>query len=252
MADQMVTISSEGKDFPAYVAVPRQGVLGGVIVIHEVWSLDEHTKDVARRLATEGYVTLAPNLLSGTELDGGLDPQLLQRAQNPETRDEAQKELRAKMAPLQSPEFATTTVNKLKSCFEWLIGKPEVQGHVAVIGFCFGGTYAFALAVHEPRLKAAVPFYGHADQSIEELRKINCPILAFYGEEDTGLTEKLPELIANMKAASRDFQYHVYPNTGHAFFNDTNPNRYNEAAAKDSWQKTLAFLSKNLQNSSQS
>ena len=246
MADQIITISKETKPFPAFVTTPDQPSRGGIIVIHEVWGLNEHTKDVAKRFANEGYIALAPDLLSGTELDGGFDPQLMQQVQNTTNRDEAQKVLRAKMAPLQSPEFAQTTTDKLKNCFDWLMSNPETQGKIAVTGFCFGGTYAFALAVAEPRLKAAIPFYGHAEQPEDQLQTINCPILAFYGEQDTALVDKLPELETKMKIAGKDFQYKVYPNTGHAFFNDTNPNRYNEAAAQDAWARTLTFLSGNL------
>ncbi|MEJ0073492.1 MAG: dienelactone hydrolase family protein [Candidatus Saccharibacteria bacterium] len=112
---------------------------------------------------------------------------------------------------------------------------PATHECVAVTGFCFGGSYSFALAASEPRLKAAVPFYGHANlEDIDALRKIACPILAFYGENDAGLMENLPNVKSEMEAAGVAFTAQVYPDCGHAFFNDTNPFAYNAPAAKDS------------------
>jgi carboxymethylenebutenolidase len=116
---------------------------------------------------------------------------------------------------------------------------------VAVCGFCFGGSYSYSLAISESRLKAAVPFYGHASTEISELQKINCPVLAFYGEKDENLMSTLPELKENMKAAGVNYEAVVYPNCGHAFFNDTNKFAYNQEAATDAWQRTLRFLAAN-------
>ena len=110
------------------------------------------------------------------------------------------------------------------------------------MGFCFGGTYSFSLAAAEPRLRAAVPFYGHADQSAEELRNITCPILYFLGGNDENLMAKLPALQERLHEAQVDTTTQVYEGCGHAFFNDSNPYAYNEKAAKDAWQRTLGFV----------
>ena len=147
---------------------------------------------------------------------------------------------------MQAPGFGEKTAAKVRACFDYLFAQPGVEGRVGIMGFCFGGTYSFSLAVHEPRLKAAVPFYGHADFSVEELKQIHCPILAFYGERDENLMASLPELQEKMKAANVDFTVQVYENAGHAFFNDTNRFAYNKPAAEDAWPKALAFLAKNL------
>lgn len=149
------------------------------------------------------------------------------------------------MAPIQAPGFAESTVDKLNKCFDYLFERAETKQNVAVTGFCFGGTYSFSLAVVEPRLKAAAPFYGHSDQPAEELRQIDCPIMAFYGEKDERLMSSLPDLKERMKQAGVNFKAQVYPNCGHAFFNDTNRFAYNEAAAKDAWQQVLHFLETN-------
>ena len=226
----------------AYLALPDD-VGPCLILIHEVWGLNAHIRDVADRFAAEGYVVLAPDLLSKTGIPDKVSPELMRRADDPATRDEAQKEMRAAMAPMQSPEFAAETLETLKGCYEFLRQHEATTGIVAVIGFCFGGTYAFALAAEEPDLACAIPFYGHSEGIMEKLDQILAPILAFYGEQDTALVSTLPDLEEAMAEHDVEFSYVAYEGTGHAFFNDTNPSTYNEAAAKDSWNKSLAFLS---------
>lgn len=239
-------LTAEGQSFPAYLAEPTGDIKGGIIVIHEVWALNDHTKSVADRFAAEGYVALAPDLLSETDIaEHAAELQL--DLFNPEKRNEAQPKLRALMAPLQAPGFAEKTLAKLAACFEHLYTKPKVDDKVAINGFCFGGSYSYNMAIKEARLKAAVPFYGHAPMDVDELKQISCPILAFYGEKDEGLINDLPQLKELMEQAGVDYTAQVYPDCGHAFFNDTNPYAYNEAAATDAWQKTLDFLSQHMQ-----
>jgi carboxymethylenebutenolidase len=165
---------------------------------------------------------------------------------DPEQRSKVQPRLRHITSPLHSPEFADKAIAALRTCFDHLEGVPGLAGRVAVTGFCFGGGYSFALATKEPRLRAAVPFYGSSDFTVEELVRINCPVLAFYGEQDAALVDMLPELKRRMAAAKVDFHAVVYPGTGHAFFNDSTPVRYNADAAGDAWNRTLAFLDRNL------
>jgi carboxymethylenebutenolidase len=225
----VIQIGENGRSFPAYLAKPEGRTKGGLILIHEVWGLTDHIKSVADRFAVEGYLILAPDLLSETgittDLVGGLQEELF----DPQRRSEAQPKLRQLMAPLQSPGLGEKTLAK-----------------IGITGFCFGGTYSFSLAVRQPKLRAAVAFYGHADFSVQQLRQIKCPILAFYGENDERLMVVLPELKTKMKKAGVDFTAKVYKNCGHAFFNDTNKFAYNDDAAKDAWRKTLKFLSLNL------
>jgi len=233
-------------DFPGYLAKPAGECKGGLIIVHEVWGLSDHMKDVTERFAAEGYLALAPDLLSETGIYEKVTPGLAEDLFNPETRNQAQPKIRELMTPLQEPGFGEQTVKKLRACFDYLAKDEMTGGQVAIVGFCFGGTYAFGLAAAERHLKAAVPFYGHSDQSVEQLKDINCPILAFYGEKDERLITALPELKHKMSEAGVDFTAQVYPNCGHAFFNDTNRFAYNEAAAKDAWQKTLDFLAAHI------
>lgn len=242
---EMLELTFEGKTFPAYLAQPTGPVKAGLILIHEIWALNDHTKSVADRFATEGYLVLAPNLLFETDIAEHA-PTLQLDLFNPEKRNEAQPKIRALMTPMQEPDFGEKTLGRINVCFDYLYDKAEVAEKVAINGFCFGGTYSYNFAVQEPRLKAAIPFYGHAPLELDKLSKIKCPILAFYGEKDEGLMADLPKLKELMGRAGVNFTAQVYPDCGHAFFNDTNPYAYNEAAAKDAWQRSLAFLTDNL------
>ena len=108
------------------------------------------------------------------------------------------------------------------------------------MGFCFGGTYSFALAASDDRVRAAVPFYGTAPAP-DRIAEIACPVLAIYGAHDPALIDALPGVRATMAAAGVDFTDHVYPDAAHAFFNDTG-SRYRADDAADAWTRTLAFL----------
>ena len=142
---------------------------------------------------------------------------------------------------MSDPAFAAGAVRRLVSLVDALEAEPGVDGRIAVTGFCFGGTYSFALAAADPRVRAAAPFYGSAPAP-EDIARIACPVLALYGQEDTRLIEALPAVTDAFAEAGKDFTAQVYPDTGHAFFNDTNPHSYNAADAADAWSRTNAFL----------
>lgn len=215
---------------------------GGLIVIHEVWGLTDHIKDVANRFAELGYYVLAPDLLAETEI-AKLDTTNLQYGLfNPEKRNSVQPLLRELMSPLHMPDFASQTNTKLLKVFEYLYALPELKNNISVTGFCFGGTYSYNLAVNEPRLKFAIPFYGHNDYQVDELKKIKAKVLAFYGEKDDSLVSNLDNLKSRMKQAGVDFTPVVYLDCGHAFFNDSNPFAYNLVAAEDSFSRISNLL----------
>lgn len=237
---KMINVTAD-LSLPAYLATPEGKPKGGVLVIHEVWGLTDHIQSVADRVAAAGYVALAPDLLGRANVDLNQLRELQEGLFDPERRNAVQPRLRELMTPLQNPEFGAATAARLRQCFDYLYTMPETQQRVSVLGFCFGGTYSFTLATLEPRLVAAIAYYGHADQTVEDLQHITCPVLAFYGERDEALVSKLPDLIDRMEQAGIDFQCKVYPGCGHAFFNDTNKFAYNEQAASDAWQLTLAL-----------
>jgi len=242
-----MTLGNAKTSVQAYVSEPSGTPKGGLVVVHEVWGLVSHTRDVADRFAAEGYLAVAPDLLSGAGGVPDLTGELQEAAFDPQQRSNAQPRLRKHMAPIRSPEYAKHAVAALHVCFDHLEGVAGLTGRVAATGFCLGGTYTFSLAVSEPRLRAAVPFYGHAEFKDAELRAINCPVLAFYGDQDAALMDELPGLKSRMRAAGVDFEAVVYPGAGHAFFNDTNKYTYNAEAAADSWTRTLAFLERSLE-----
>lgn len=214
-----------------------------IIVVHEIWGLNDQTKGVADRFARElGFLALAPDLLKG-EIDA-FDPAILREMQDPATRDEAQKKMRTALAPVNTPEFAARTVTKLRTCFDFLKNHENGDGTVGIIGFCFGGSYAFALAGFDgiaDKLKFAIPFYGAAPAE-DVIAKIVCPVFAFYGDKDERLMATLPALEAAMKSHGKNFRAIVYPGVGHAFFNEKNINMYNAEAAGKAWEEVRKFL----------
>lgn len=232
----------------AYVVRPDGPVRGGLVLIHEVWGLVGHTRDVADRFAREGYVVVAPDLLADQGITEENTAGIGEAIAGPDeaARNEAQPKLRALLAPLRNPEFGALTTQRVRACFDVLYDDADVAGRVGIIGFCFGGTYSFSLAVHEPRLLACVPFYGHASFSDEELARIKAPVLAFYGQDDDPLVAALPALEAAMDVAGVDFMPKVYPGAGHAFFNDSNRFAYRPGPADDAWDLTLEFLARHV------
>ncbi len=229
---------------PVYNTYPDNGTRHpGIILIEEIWGLNDHIKEVADRFAKEGYVVLAPELLP-SDLRTFLTPELQRDLFDPEKRDTVQPKLREAMQPIQQPAYAHTAITALKACIEYLYTDAHVSS-VAAVGFCFGGTYAFHIAAQDARVHAAVPFYGQPP-STDEIPHIQGPILSFYGDQDTHLMQTLPELKEQMLLHHKTFEAIVYPGAGHAFFNDTNVRMYNASAAADAWQKTLVFLKQNL------
>jgi carboxymethylenebutenolidase len=231
----------------AYRAEPNGAPKGGLILIHEIWGLVDHIREVADRFAAAGYLVIAPDLLS----DAGMTPVLgqevfdLLHSDDEAKRVEGQPLMRELTGPTRAPEFAAGALAKLRLVVDELEETPGVDGRIAVAGFCFGGTYSFALAADDDRVRAAVPFYGSAPDP-NGISDIHCPVLAFYGVADLRLMDDLPRVTTQMAENEIPFEAVVYPDAGHAFFNDTSARTYVEADAVDAWAKTLAFLEKQL------
>ena len=240
----MTMIDLDG--LPAYRAAPAGAPRGGIILIHEIWGLVPHITGVADRFASEGYVVLAPDLLSGVGVTPKLGAELHTLMADPDEarRTAAQPLFREAMAPIRAPGFAAPAIVQLRKAVDALAAEPGVDGRIAVVGFCFGGTYSFALAAADDRVRAAVPYYGTAPAP-DRIADIACPVLAIYGAHDPALMDALPGVRAEMAAAGVDFTDHVYPDAAHAFFNDTG-SRYRPDDAADAWARTLAFLGDSL------
>src|ERR1700733_7759500 len=190
--------NTDTEELSAYRAEPVGELRGALIVIHEIWGLVDHIKDVAERYAAEGYLVIAPDILSrgGITPAVGLEISKLM-AGSDEERTKAQPLMREKMAPVNVPEYAAWAVGALRSVVDYLEAQPGVDGRIGVLGFCFGGSYSFALAAADRRIRGAVPFYGSPPQSAE-LAHLDCPVLALYGESDERLMQSLPEVTQRM------------------------------------------------------
>ncbi len=199
------------------------GKLAGVLVVHENRGLNPYIEDVARRLGAAGYLALAPDGL--TSLGG-----------YPGTDDEG----RAMQRKLDRNDLLEDFVAGV----EHLQSHADCSGKVGAVGFCFGGGICNALAVRVPSLAASVPFYG-SQPPATEVAKINAPLLLQYAENDGRINAGWPAYEAALKANGKSYEAHVYPGTNHGFHNDTTP-RYDEAAAKLAWERTLAFFNKHL------
>lgn len=233
-------------EIEVYTAIPDGEIKGGLVLIHEIWGLVDHVKDVAGRFAAQGYLCYAPDLLSKAGMTPKVGEQLLALMNDPdeEKRVSVQPLMREKAGPAFDPEYGAWAVQALRGVVDDLLEQPGVNGRVAVLGFCFGGTYSFALAGDDDRIRAAVPFYG-APADLTKVSSIHCPVLAIYGDQDERLMAGLPEVEAAMKDAGVDFTSKVYPGAQHAFFNDAGPN-YDADAAADAWQLSLDFLARTL------
>ena len=209
----------------AYLARPAdaRGKLPGVVVIHENRGLNPYIEDVVRRLAVENFAALAPDAL--TPLGG-----------YPGDEDKAMK-LFSQLDPAKRTE-------DLLAAYPFLKSRPECSGTVAAIGFCFGGTIANTFAVRFPDLAAAVPFYG-GQPGAADAAKIKAPLLLHYAALDERIDAGWPAYEEALKANGVKYQMYMYPGTNHGFHNDTTP-RYDEAAAKLAWSRTIAFLKENL------
>jgi carboxymethylenebutenolidase len=248
--NEMTSIPGESGAIEAYICQPSSsGIFPTLIVIEEIWGLTDHIKDVCDRFAQEGFLVIAPELLDNNILEN-LEPTLYKESKSDDAniKHETQSKLRAAMAPNHTKEFFKVTIARLQACVDYALSHRDSNGAIGVVGFSFGGTYAFQLAIHDARIRAVVPFYGIAPDPLESVAKIQAPILTFYGEADSRIISSLPALVEAMKNEGRDFSYMLYPHAGQAFFNDTNKRAYHEDAARDAWEKTLSFLHAQLEN----
>ena len=208
-----------------YLAKPAKaaGKLPGVLVIHENRGLNPYIEDVTRRLAVEGYMAFAPDALAPV---GGY----------PGDEDKA-REMFAKLDANKRFEDLYAGAGVIKS-------RPEFSGKIGTVGFCFGGFIVNQLAVRMPELAAGVPFYGR-QVSAEDAAKIKAPLLLNFAEHDDGVNKTWPAYETALKANKVRYQAYIYPGTNHGFHNDTTP-RYDEAAAKLAWSRTLDFFKQHL------
>ncbi len=212
-------------EMTAYVARPLpEKKYGAIIVIHENRGLNTHIEDVARRAAKAGWLAIAPNALSAL-------------GKTFANEDEA----RAAFRDLKSEDNLKNFIN----VFDYLKTRKDYSGHSGCVGFCWGGAMSNNLAVNVPELKAAVAFYGRQPEAAA-VSKIKAAVQLHYGSLDEGVNAGITAYEEALKKNKINYELHMYEGAQHAFHNDTSTARYNEAAAKLAWQRTLGFFAKNV------
>ncbi|MEX0652989.1 MAG: dienelactone hydrolase family protein [Phycisphaeraceae bacterium] len=227
-------LQSESVEYPSpqgydqtrgYLVRPAEaeGKLPGVLVVHENRGLNPHIEDVTRRLALEGFLAFAPDALAP-------------RGGYPGDEDKARE------------QFATLDQAKTRqdmlAAAAYLKQHPACTGRIGAVGFCWGGGITMMLATQMDDLAAAVPFYGNHPPA-EQAENVKAPLLIHYAENDPRINAGREAWEAALQAADVAYTAHSYPGTQHGFHNDTTP-RYDEAAARRAWQRTVAFFEEHL------
>jgi carboxymethylenebutenolidase len=232
-------IRSDNVEFPGksakligYSAWPSSpGKYPAVIVIHANQGLNDYTRDVARRLAKQGYGALAIDYLSR---HGGTSKT------NP--KGEGLSNIR-ELAPWQA------VAEDSDAGYSYFKALPNIRSdRLGLIGFCWGGEMTFSTATEVRGLNAVVVFYGRSPNPLERVEKIQAPVLAHYGEKDPGVNQDIPATEEAMKQYHKSYTYKIYSDAQHGFHTDTSPERYHPEAAKEAWSKTLEFFRQHLQS----
>ncbi|MED1469890.1 dienelactone hydrolase family protein [Bacillus salipaludis] len=233
--------------------------LPAVLVIQEIWGVDKHIQDITERFAEAGYLAFAPDLYAKAEelrtervaeVKAFLDSLPHSVWNNPEEREQAIHELEEEKQKRVTKTFermfsginSSDYIEQLLAASSFLreeYGASKGQS-VASVGFCMGGALSAQLACRDHKLKGAVIFYGNAPKD-EDIKHIQCPVYGFYGDQDKRISDNVPHLAEQMKQNGKSFEYKIYENTGHAFFNDTRAS-YNVASARDAYQQVLQFF----------
>ncbi len=209
-----------------FLALPRSsGKHPALVVIHEWWGLTPWVKEQAEKLATQGYVALAVDLYHGKVTTEPSQASALMRGLN---RDGA--------------------LQDLEGAFNYLASRPDVDSsEIGSIGWCMGGGWSLQLAMHEPELAACVVNYGELPRTPSEIQNIRAPVLGNFGAKDRGIPpQAVDAFAAAMKRAGKNINVKIYPGAGHAFENPDNKAGYRPVAARDAWQRTIAFLNHTL------
>jgi carboxymethylenebutenolidase len=230
--EQDIELHTEDITYPAgdvtmkaYLAKPKkEGKYGAVIIIHENRGLNDHIRDVARRAAKAGYIAIAPDALSGA---GG----------TPTDQDQARQ--------LFSQIDAKQNLINFSKGFDYLKSRKDCNGFTGCVGFCWGGALVNQLAVNVPDLKAAVAFYGR-QADVADVPKIKAALQLHYAGLDERINAGIPAYEEALKKNNVKYELYLYEGVNHAFHNDTSGARYNEAAAKLAWKRTLDFWAANM------
>ena len=209
---EWVKVKSGDREVNCYVTYPEvKGKAPVILVIHEIFGLTDWAQSVTDELAENGYIAIAPDLLSGMAPGGG------------GTAEAGSTQAATKLVSALPPAQVTADLN---AAADYAVKLPVGTGKLSVVGFCWGGAQAFRYAANNPDLKAAFVFYGTPPKQ-EEMAKINCPIYGFYGEMDTHVTPTVAKTVDLMKQEKKTFEPVIYDGAGHGFM------RLGEPAAPD-------------------
>jgi carboxymethylenebutenolidase len=218
-----VKFTSGDLTIPAYLSRPaKKRQAPAVLVIHEVFGLNDHIRSIADRFAALGYVALAPNFFARATAappKDDTDMQALRRAASSIPQEAANRDMQAAL--------------------DFLKADKNVKPRFVSIGFCMGGGFSYQLATHTHDLAGAIIFYGRTP--IELVPQVSCPILASFGGKDASLMQTEPAWEEAMRKAGKSLDVKVYAEAGHGFFNDTRPQAYNAEAAADAWARAVKF-----------
>jgi carboxymethylenebutenolidase len=232
---EWVDIVLPGSEVPVsiWVVYPeRAGPAPIVLVIHEIFGLTDWVRGVADQFAAEGFIAVAPDLLSSMAPDGGGTASLGERDNVVATIRTLEPEERAR---------------RLDAVRMYALEIPAGSGRIGSVGFCWGGTSSFAYAVSQPELDAAVVYYGTSPEAPDEFARITAPVLGHYGEDDERVNSTIPRAEAAM-ANGQSFEPHIYPGAGHGFLRAQDAREgANLRAAEQAWPETLAFFREHLE-----
>lgn len=261
VSEDTTVTCQDGTRMIAHLSKPTSGRHPGIIVIHEIWGLNDQIRGVGRRLAEQGFVALAPHLF--TRLGDLFTEKNIERAMtkmwgipptkrtDPATIQELMKTMPeddrklVSLLFLRRGELDKDMMNDLTSCLEFLKDSDNVYAdRLGITGFCMGGGLAYQLSTLYP-FSATVPFYGANPTPLESIANIVGPVFSIYAGEDERVNSGIPALVESMVKHKKAFEVKVYKGVQHAFFNETRP-VYNRAAAEDAWERTTSFFRKNL------
>jgi carboxymethylenebutenolidase len=229
---ELVDIKVDGTPIRTWVVYPeRKDKAGVVVVIHEIFGLSDWIRGVADQLAREGFIAVAPDLISGHGPGGG-------GTDSVPSRDDVVKLVRAV-----TPEEATARLNAVRA---YAIKLPAASGKSATIGFCWGGGQSFAYAAAQPDLEAAVVYYGTSPDAAA-LARVKAPVLGHYGGDDARVNATIAPAEAEMKKLGKTYEPHVYDGAGHGFLRaQSGREGANLKASQQAWARTIAFLRERL------
>jgi carboxymethylenebutenolidase len=221
-----------GTPIRTFVVYPeRKDNAGVVIVIHEIYGLSDWIRSVADALAREGFIAVAPDLISGLGPGGG-------GTESAASRDDVVKLVRGI-----SPEDANARLDAVRA---WAIALPAASGRTATIGFCWGGARSFGYAAAQPALDAAVVYYGTSPETAE-LAKVRARVLGLYGGDDARVNATIPAAETEMKRLGKVYEPNVYEGAGHGFLRQQDGKEgANLRATEQAWPRTVAFLKERL------